>query len=106
MIKKWLLLSLVLAGVVLAGEKTYTITLNDPVMAGATLLKAGMYHVRLDGAKATLLEGMHAVAEANVKEQNVAKKFDRTEVEFQTIEGTSRLQLIRLAGTKLELDFN
>ncbi len=65
-----------------------------------------MCHVRLDAARATLLDGMHAVAEANVKEQNVDRKFDRTEVEFQTIEGTSRLQLIRLAGTKLELDFN
>ncbi len=33
MIKRWLLLSLVLAGVALAGEKA---TLNDPVTAGTT----------------------------------------------------------------------
>jgi hypothetical protein len=105
---KTLLLALVMAGVSLAGVKTYDVQIFSPLLIGSTLLKPGEYTVHLEGDKAvfTSARDSEIAAEAGVKVRTADKKFSRTEVVFTTEGETRRIQRIGLKGSRVELQFN
>ena len=103
--KKWILLFVVTAGMSFAGVKTYTINLADNALIGATRLKAGDYQLRVEGSHAIFLRYGEKVAQANVKVDNAAKKYATTEIDSKTVDGGSQLEEIKLAGTRMALEF-
>jgi hypothetical protein len=104
--KKWMLLLAVTAGMCFAGVKTYDINLFDNAVVGATHLKPGDYQLRVEGSQAIFLRYGKTVAQANIKVvDNAATKYAATEIDSKTVNGANQVREIRLAGTRMALDF-
>lgn len=87
--------------------KGYRVMLSDAKI-GAAELKAGEYKmlVHRDEPKVSLVEARtgHAI-DAVARVESVDKKFDRTEVYSQEMNGVRQISEIRIGGTKLRIDF-
>ncbi len=105
MTKKWLL-ALAVAGLSLASAKTYTVTLYEPSELGTTQLSPGKYKVKVDGTTALLMDARNRQVAANLKVENLNKRFDNNELEFTKNGGVDRIQEIHLGGTRMKVDVN
>jgi hypothetical protein len=70
-----------------------------------TELKAGDYRVNVANDKVVITNGKQSV-ESAVKVEETGSKFGSTTVRYANGEGKSRIQEIRLGGTKLKLVFD
>jgi hypothetical protein len=106
MMKKWFLL-FALAGLSIASAKTYDVALDRPYMVGKTELKAGDYHLKLEGSKAVLMDtSTKKETQANIKVQDAKKKFDYNELVSRKAQPADRLTQINLGGTRTEVEFD
>jgi hypothetical protein len=103
--KRIFLTLLALAGLALAGVKTYTVNLLEPAMLGATELKAGQYQFQVDGDRVTVRGGKTA-AEAPVKEESNGAKYKATTVKLSAHGGKQHIAEICLGGTTTRLVFS
>lgn len=87
-----------------AAGKSYTFSLLDPVMAGATALQPGEYKLTVDNDKAVIQKGKVS-AENPVKVETADAKYDHTSVVLGTADGKMHIREIHLAGTKTKLVF-
>jgi len=98
--------ALALASFSIASAKSYDIMLTEPALAGSLHLKAGEYHVKVEGATAVFTSVDTAEKyTAPVKIEKTGKKFDQTAVETNTTNGTDKVQSIELGGSETRLDF-
>ncbi len=88
-----------------AFAKSYSLTLHENSILGATELKAGTYKLDLTGDKATISDG-RTKAEAQVKVETASGKFSSTTVRYTNGDGKYRVQEIRIGGTNMKLVFN
>lgn len=100
--KKALLLVCVVAGAALASAKSFTVTLYEPSSIGGTMLKAGEYKCELKDQKLVIKHGRETT-EAGVKVENGETKFAATSVRYDTGDGKSKVQEIRVGGTNMRL---
>jgi hypothetical protein len=103
MIRKAALL-FVVAGLAFAGGRTYTVSLFEKAMFGNTELTPGQYKVEVNDQKATIRQGKTQL-ESPVKVEENASKFDTTTVRYNHDGGKTRIEEIRLGGTKTKLLF-
>jgi hypothetical protein len=103
--KRIFLTILAVAGLALAGVKTYTVSLLEPAMLGATELKAGDFQIRVDGDKVTVRTGK-TEAEVPVKEESNGVKYKDTTVKLIASGGKQRIAEIWLGGTTTKLVFS
>jgi len=91
-------LALSIAGI--ASAKSYYFTLTGPAVAGTNQLKPGEYEVKLQGSQVVLTDEAHgkSITVPVTVEQN-AKKFDDTQVETTTKNGTDNIHSISLGGS-------
>jgi VCBS repeat-containing protein len=94
------------AGLLLAGSKSYEISLSQPSKAGSLDLQAGDYKVAVAGTKATFtaLKTGKSV-ETDVTVQAAEKKFALTMVDAENSAGTNKIHEIDLAGTTTKVMF-
>jgi hypothetical protein len=95
-----------IAGLSIAGTKSYEISLSQPSKAGSLDLKAGDYKVALAGTKVTftaLQTGKAAKTDATV--QTADKKFALTAVDAESVSGANKIHEIDLGGTTTKLMF-
>lgn len=98
--------ALALASFSIASAKSYDIMLTEPAQAGALQLKAGEYHVKVEGANAVFTSvDTSKKFTAPVKVEKTGKKYDQTAVETNTANGTEKVQAIELGGSDTRLDF-
>jgi predicted secreted protein len=101
-----LLLLFAVAGLSVAGAKSYDITFAAPAVLGTTLVPAGQYQLKLDGSKVTLVNaesGKHLAADATVTA--MPQKFSETIVQSKRVDGKDLVDVIQLGGTTTALDF-
>jgi hypothetical protein len=87
-----------------AGGKTYTVTLYDPAMAGATELQPGEYKLDVDNDKAVIHKGKLS-AENPVKIETAGEKYGATSLLLVKGDGKLHIKEIHLGGTKTKLVF-
>ena len=103
--RKVLPLFMVVAGLAVAGARSYTVSFTRPNMLGTTELKPGDYKIEVDGDKAILRQGK-TQAESPVKVEEGDKKFDNNAVRYvPSADGKVHIQEIRLGGTRTKLVF-
>ena len=100
--KKALLLAGLVAGMALASTKSFTVTLYEPSTIGGTELKAGDYKCELRDQKLVIKHGRETT-EAGVKVENSEAKYASTSVRYNTGEGKSKVEEIRVGGTTMKL---
>jgi hypothetical protein len=105
---KSILLATVLAIFTLsmAFAKTYDVSFSSTTKVGTLQLKAGEYHLKVDGNKATFIDANSAKAvSTDVKIETGDKKFDQTVVNSSTESGTNVVKDIELGGSKTKIGF-
>jgi hypothetical protein len=103
--RKVLPLFMVVAGLAVAGARSYTVSLSRPNMLGATELQPGDYKIEVVGDKAVIRQGK-VQTESPVKVEEGDKKFDNNVVRYVTsADGKVHIQEIRLGGTRTKLIF-
>ena len=102
--KRILFVFLVLA-IAVAGAKTYTVTLFQPSVIAGTELKPGEYQLELKDTTVVVKNAKQSV-QTTVKVENADSKFSTTAVRYASGADQSKVQEIRLGGTKLKLVFN
>jgi hypothetical protein len=103
--RKVLPLFVVLAGVAVAGARSYTVSLTKPNMLGTTELKPGDYKIEVDGGKAVLRQGK-TQTESPVKVEESDTKYDSNVVRYvNSADGKLHIQEIRIGGTRTKLVF-
>ena len=103
--KKLLILAIGVTGLLVAGSKSYSITLYGPALLGATPLAPGEYQVDVVDQKAVVRNGrIHG--EAPVKVESSDNKYGTTTVRFNNADGKMHIQEIHIGGTKTKLVFN
>jgi hypothetical protein len=100
--KKALLLVCLLAGAALASTKSFTVTLYEPSVIGGTELKAGDYQCQLKDQKLVIKHGRETT-ETGVKVENSEAKYASTTVRYNTGDGKSKVEEIRVGGTNMRL---
>lgn len=103
--KKFMLLFAV-AGLSVAGAKSFDVTFTSPAVLGAMEVPAGQYQLKFDGSKVTLINpsnGKRLETDATV--QSMPTKFSETIVQSKHIDGKDLVDEIQLGGTKTALDF-
>src|SRR5947208_1236983 len=103
MLKK-ILFGIGLLGLSIAMAKTYTISLSEPVTAGATQLSPGEYKLVINGSTAVLTDSKGKL-QINGILQTESQKFDNTAVRSSTVDGAPHLEAIEVGGTHTEVDF-
>ncbi len=102
---KTLLCAFALLTASMAFAKSYSVTLYQNSILGATELKAGTYKLDLKDDKAIFTDGKKT-AEAQAKVESAPDKFGSTTVRFQNGDGKYRIQEIRIGGTNMKVVFN
>ncbi len=102
--KRILLTLFAIAGLALAGVKTYTVSLLQPAMLGRTELKAGDYQLQVDGVKVVVHSGK-TTAEAPMRVETNGSKYENTTIRLSESNGKQRITEIRLGGTTTKLVF-
>lgn len=103
--KKFVLMLAVTAVSAMAEVKTFTVTLVQPTLVGATELKPGEYKVDVNEKTAVIRRGKQSV-ESPVTVEAAQEKFSATSVRFRNGDGKYRLQEIRLGGANTKVTFN
>ncbi|MGA3100155.1 MAG: hypothetical protein ABSF25_27190 [Bryobacteraceae bacterium] len=86
--------------------KTYDVSFNSATKVGSVQLKAGDYHLKLDGNKATFTDAnSNKSVTTDVKVENSDKKFDQTLIDSTNDGGTNVVKDIELGGSKIKIDF-
>jgi VCBS repeat-containing protein len=94
------------AGLLLAGSKSYEISLSQPSKAGSLELQAGDYKVAVAGTKATFTALKTGKSmETDVTVQAAEKKFALTMVDAENSAGTNKIHEIDFAGTTTKVMF-
>jgi hypothetical protein len=103
--RKVLPLFLVVAGLAVAGTRSYTVSLTKANMLGTTELKPGDYKIEVDGDKAVLRQGK-TQTESPVKVEESDTKYDNNVVRYvNSADGKLHIREIRLGGTRTKLVF-
>jgi hypothetical protein len=97
-----LLLSLTTLALVTASAASYRITLFQPSLISGTQLEPGEYKLEHDSTKVVISRGRQRV-EASVKVETSDTPFSSTSVRYVVRDGKSRVQEIRLGGTRTRL---
>ena len=92
------------AGLAVASAKSFSLTLFEPAAVGGKQLPPGDYKVEVVDRKAVLRNGK-IDAEAPVKVEDGNAKYGTTSVRLSHNGGASRIEEIRLGGTKTKLVF-
>jgi hypothetical protein len=92
------------AGLAAASARTYTVSLFETAMVGATELKPGEYKIEVNDQKAVIRKGK-VQTESPVKVEEGDTKFATTVVRYGNADGKLRIQEIRIGGTKTKLVF-
>jgi hypothetical protein len=100
-----LLLALGVAGLAMASGKSYSFTLYEPALLGATKLAPGDYQVNVADQKAVVRNGKRH-CEAAVKVESGDSKYGSTTVRFDNGDGKMHIQEIHIGGTRTRLVFN
>ena len=89
-----------------SASKTYELTLANTAKAGTVELKAGQYHVKVEGSKA-VFTNMDTARQytVDVKTENSARKFDETRVNADHDGSMDTLKDIQLGGSTTQIDF-
>lgn len=103
--KKALMIALSVAGLAMAGGKSYTFTLYGPALLGPMKLGPGDYQVSVTDQKAMVRSGK-THCEAAVKVETAESKYGSTTVRFENGDGKMHIQEIHVGGTKTKLVFN
>lgn len=103
--KKFMLLFAV-AGLSVAGAKSFDVTFTSPAVLGSMEVPAGQYQLKLDGSKVTLINPYNGKKmEADATVQAMPTKFSETVVQSKHVDGKDLVDEIQLGGTKTALDF-
>jgi len=102
MMKKILMLFTVLGLAAIASAKSYSITLFESSLLGATELKPGEYTLELKDQKIVIRKGKQS-SEATVKVENADSKYSATTVRYSNGDGKYHIQEIHLGGTNMRL---
>ena len=98
--------ALALASFSIASAKSYDIMLTEPALAGSVQLKAGEYHVKVEGNSAVFTNVETAQKfTAPVKVEKAGKKYEQTAVETNASSGTEKVQAIELGGSDERIEF-
>jgi hypothetical protein len=101
-----LILLFAVAGLSVAGAKSYDVTFASPSVLGAVEVPAGLYQLKFDGAKVTLVNASNGKRlEADATMQEMPTKFAETIVQSKHIDGKDLVNEIQIGGTKMALDF-
>ena len=103
MLTRLLLVALLAVG--LASAKTYSFSLSNTSQAGSTTLKAGDYHVKVDGSNVILKDADGHDVAAKAKIETSEKPFTATEVSTSQSNGMPHIEWIGLAGSKSKIVF-
>src|SRR5581483_3739666 len=103
MLTRLLLVALLAVG--LASAKTYSFSLSNTSQAGSTTLKAGDYHVKVDGSNVILKDADGHDVGAKAKIETSEKAFTATEVSTSQSNGMPHIEWIGLAGSKSKIVF-
>jgi hypothetical protein len=101
-----LILLFAVAGLSVAGAKSYDVTFGSPTVLGAVQVPAGQYQLKFEGSKVTLVNtsnGKRLEADATVQE--MPTKFAETIVSSKHVDGKDLVDEIQIGGTKTALDF-
>ncbi len=93
------------AGMVFASVKSYTVTFFEPTMIGGTELKAGDYKFELQDQKIVIKHGKET-AEATVKVETGNSKYASTPVRYGNADGKNKVEEILVGGTNMKLVLN
>ena len=102
-----LILLFAVAGLSVAGAKTYDVTFGSPTVLGAVQVPAGQYQLKFEGSKVTLVNtsnGKRLEADAS-SVQEMPSKFAETIVSSKHVDGKDLVDEIQIGGTKTALDF-
>ena len=103
--RKVLPLFMVVAGLAVAGARSYTVSVSRPNMIGATELQPGDYKIEVGGDKAVIRQGK-LQTESPVKVEEGDTKFTNNVVRYVTsADGRAHIQEIRIGGTRTKLVF-
>jgi hypothetical protein len=103
--KKILLIAMGVAGLAMAGGKSYSFTLYEPALLGPMKLDPGDYQVSVSDQRALVRSGKTR-CEAAVRIETAASKYGSTTVRFENGDGKMHIQEIHVGGTKTRLIFN
>lgn len=103
---KRLMIAFGLVGLSIATAETYKVTLYQPSLVKGTELKPGNYKLDVKDNKVTILSGKKAAAEAAIKVESDAQRFNSTTVRYANSNGKLAIQEIRIGGTNTRLVFN
>jgi hypothetical protein len=93
------------AGLAVAGARSYTVNLVQRSMVGTTELKPGEYKIEVNDQKATIRQGK-VKTESPVRVEESDTKFDTTVVRYvNSADGKLRIHEIRIGGTRTRLLF-
>jgi hypothetical protein len=105
MIMRKVLPFFLVAGLAVAGTRSYAVNLTKPNMVGATELQPGDYKIEVNDQKAILRKGK-VQTESPVKVEEGDTKFEKTVVRYiGNADGKLRIQEIRIGGTRTKLIF-
>lgn len=98
-------LSLALAAI--GSAKTWNVIMDSPTKAGAVMLPAGNYHLKVDNNNQAIFSDSNSGKKFTVpvKVQNADHKFQQTEMQTNNQTGSPMIQAIDLGGTTEELQF-
>ena len=102
MTKKILMLFTVLGLAAIVSAKSYSLTLFETSLIGATELKPGEYTLELKDQKVVLRKGRQS-SEAAVKVETADTKYSATTVRYNNGDGKYHIQEIHLGGTNMRL---
>jgi hypothetical protein len=104
--KMKIILFLAVAGLSLAGTKSYDVTFGAPAVLGGAEVASGQYKVSFDGTKVTFVnENTRKSIETTATVQTSEKKYSETIVQSKRVDGKDLVDEIQLGGTKTALDF-
>ena len=101
-----LILLFAVAGLSVAGAKTYDVTFASPAVLGTVQVPAGQYQLKYEGSKVTLVNASNGKRlEADATVQEMPTKFAETIVQSKHVDGKDLVDEIQIGGTKTALDF-
>ena len=103
--KKAMLFVCLVAGMVFASAKSYTVTFLVPTTVGGTELKAGDYRFELQDQKILIKHGRQTT-EVAVKVETGDAKYSSTTVRYDNADGKYKVEEIRVGGTNMRLVLN
>ena len=101
-----LILLFAVAGLSVAGAKSYDVTFGSPAVLGAVQVPAGQYQLKFEGSKVTLVNASNGKRlEADATVQEMPSKFAETIISSKHVDGKDLVDEIQIGGTKTALDF-